>query len=91
MNEGQAGEENRSERIAKWASAFVFLLAALAIMRGVMLRLPGSITVSSSVNGQLLPISSVETEKKQVALTFDAVEGNGDTAQILEMSMPHFF
>ena len=36
MNEGQAGEENRSERIAKWASAFVFLLAALAIMRGVM-------------------------------------------------------
>ena len=42
MNEGQAGEENRSERIAKWASAFVFLLAALAIMRGVMLRLPGS-------------------------------------------------
>ena len=89
INEGQAGEENRSERIAKWASAFVFLLAALAIMRGVMLRLPGSITVSSSVNGKLLPISSVETEKKQVALTFDAVEGNGDTAQILETLKRH--
>ena len=58
-------------------------------MRGVMLRLPGSITVSSSVNGQLLPISSVETEKKQVALTFDAVEGNGDTAQILETLKRH--
>ncbi|MDE7014504.1 MAG: polysaccharide deacetylase family protein, partial [Kineothrix sp.] len=87
--EEQAGEGNKGERIIKWASAFIFLLAALAIMRGVMLRLPGSITVSSSVNGRLLPISSVETEKKQVALTFDAVDGNEDTEIILETLKKH--
>lgn len=87
--EGQKVEQQKGERIVRLASAFAFLLAALAILRGVMLRVPGSITVSSSVNGQLLPISSVETEKKQVALTFDAVEGNGDTAKILETLKKH--
>lgn len=46
-------------------------------------------TVSSNVNGRELPIYSVETDKKQVALSFDAAWGNEDTAAILEILKKH--
>lgn len=55
----------------------MFLFAALAIIRGAASVLSGSITVSSSVNGRELPIYCVETDKKQIALTFDAAWGGG--------------
>lgn len=46
-------------------------------------------TVSSNVNGRELPIYSVETDKKQVALSFDAAWGNEDTAAILDILKKH--
>lgn len=55
----------------------MFLFAALAIIRGAAAVLSGSITVSSSVNGRELPIYCVETDKKQIALSFDAAWGGG--------------
>lgn len=46
-------------------------------------------SVSSRVGDRELPIYSVETDKKQVALSFDAAWGNEDTAQILEILKKH--
>lgn len=60
------------------AKSAAFLLAALALIQGVVRFLPDSITVSSSVGGRELPIYCVETDKKQVALSFDAACGGGN-------------
>lgn len=43
----------------------------------------------SSVNGRNLPIYCVETEKKQIALSFDAAWGNEDTQSILDTLAKH--
>lgn len=43
------------------------------------------ISVSNTVNGRELPIYSVETDKKQVALSFDATWGNEYTKEILNI------
>lgn len=59
------------------AKSAAFLLATLALLQGIIKVLPDSITVSSSVGGRELPIYCVETDKKQVALSFDAAWGNG--------------
>ncbi len=59
--------------------AFVFLLAI-----GIILSAdPPTIGVSTTVT-KLLPIYSVETTEKVVAITFDAAWGNEDTEQIIE-------
>lgn len=59
------------------AKSAAFALATIALIQGVVRVLPDSITVSSSVGGRELPIYCVETDKKQVALSFDAAWGNG--------------
>lgn len=59
------------------AKSAAFLLASVALIQGIARFLPDSITVSSSVGGRELPIYCVETDKKQVALSFDAAWGNG--------------
>lgn len=66
-----------------------FALATVALIQGVVKVLPDSITVSSSVGGRELPIYCVETDKKQVALSFDAAWGNEDTGRILETLKKH--
>lgn len=53
------------------------------------LLVPGTVTVSNSVNGRELPIYCVETPEKKVALSFDAAWGNEDTAKILEILKKH--
>lgn len=71
------------------AKSAAFLLAAVALVQGITRFLPDSITVSSSVGGRELPIYCVETDKKQVALSFDAAWGNEDTGRILEILKKH--
>lgn len=87
--EGQSRAGYRNLLVAKGATVLLFVLTAFALVRGVASVLPRSITVSSSVNGKLLPINSVETDKKQVALTFEATYGNRDIAKILEILEKH--
>lgn len=58
------------------AKSAAFALATVALIQGVVRVLPDTITVSSSVGGRELPIYCVETDKKQVALSFDAAWGN---------------
>lgn len=67
----------------------LLVLAALALLRGLAVFFPASITVSSSVNGKELPIHCVETKEKKVALTFDAAWGNEDTERILKLLKKH--
>ena len=87
--EGQSEEAYRSMLIIKGVEAAVFVLATLAIIKGAAAVLPGSVTVSSSVNGRELPIYCVETQKKELALSFDAAWGNEDTEKILEILEKH--
>lgn len=87
--EGQSEEAYRNLLIIKGVETAVFVLATLAIIKGAAAVLPGSVTVSSSVNGRELPIYCVETQKKQLALSFDAAWGNEDTKKILEILEKH--
>lgn len=87
--EGQTREEYRRTILTKGIWAMAFALAALAIVKGALTALPGSITVSSSVNGQEIPIYCVKTDKKQVALTFEAAGVNSDMERILGILEKH--
>ena len=63
----------------------VIVAAALIVVVAAAYYIPGAVRVTSNVNGKELPIYSVETDKKQVALSFDAAWGNEDTEIILDI------
>ncbi len=89
--EGKPGlqpEEQRMVRLTKGIWAMLFALAALAVLRGAIVALPGTITVSR-MTGQEVPVYRVETDKKQVALTFDTAGGNADITRILGILEKH--
>lgn len=67
----------RQEILVHIVMSTAFLLTTIALLQGIVKVLPESITVSSSVNGRELPIYCVETDKKQIALSFDAACGDG--------------
>ncbi len=60
-------------------------LSVFLCLFAILIKLKDEITVSNTVNGRELPIYCVETDKKEIALTFDAAWGNEDTARILEI------
>ncbi len=62
------------------AWAFITLL-----ILGLTLGVSKVATVCNTVNGKELPVYSVETDEKKVALSFDAAWGNEDTQQILDI------
>ena len=66
-----------------------FVFAILLIVACSVKYMSGFITVSSTVNGRELPIYSVETDEKKVALSFDAAWGNEDTQRILDTLAAH--
>lgn len=70
--------EKLKQKIKMWAVSGVLILAACV---GVS----KTITVTNTVNGKELPIYSVETDEKKVALSFDAAWGNEDTETILNI------
>lgn len=65
-------------KLKMWALVGVLMIGACTGVSKVA-------TVSNTVNGRELPIYSVETEEKKVALSFDAAWGNEDTQQILDI------
>ena len=65
------------------------LVCVCVLLVGAFFYLPGVVSVSSSVNGRDLPIYCVQTDKPQIALTFDAAWGNEDTEQILSILEKH--
>ena len=69
---------------------FVGLLFFCVICVGVIISLfAGDDAVITSVNNRELPIYSVDTEEKKVALSFDAAWGNEDTKEILQILEKH--
>lgn len=64
---------------------FLLLFTFALISVGVHFYRQDSITTSSTVGKKELPIYSVDTDKKQVALSFDAAWGDEDTIQILDL------
>ena len=68
--------------------ASLVLVAALALVASVK-YVASYVNVSSNVNGRELPIYSVETDEKKVALSFDAAWGNEDTQEILDILKKH--
>ena len=62
--------------------ALVTLAFAGLLFLSAAAYLPDIITVSSTPGGLELPIYCVETEKPQIAISFDAAWGNDDTQTI---------
>ena len=90
----QTKEERKKEAfyrniVLQAVKSAAFVLATVALIQGMVRFLPDSVTVSNSVGGRELPIYCVQTDKKQVALSFDAAWGNEDTATILEILRKH--
>lgn len=79
----------RQDIIMQTVMLLAFLLATVALVQGISKVLPDSITVSNTVGGRELPIYCVQTDKPQIALSFDAAWGNEDTADILETLKKH--
>lgn len=70
------------EKLVKYGLCVVAVMAVVNVMT---VAAPEFITVSNSVNGRELPIYCVDTEEKNVALSFDAAWGNEDTQTILSI------
>ncbi len=60
------------------------LMLALCFVMALTLVIIGSVTISANQD-RLLPIYCVETDKKQVAISFDAAWGNDDTQQLIDI------
>ena len=75
-------KEKIKQKLKNWAIFGVLILVACV---GVS----KTVSVTNTVNGKELPIYSVETEEKKVALSFDAAWGNEDTQQILDILKEH--
>ncbi len=73
----------------RWKKGGVLILTLMIALAGSYKYLAGYVTVSNNVNGKELPIYSVETDEKKVALTFDAAWGNEDTVRILDILKKH--
>ena len=87
--EGQSSEEYAKQRMMAGLKYGIYVLAAFAVLRGIIVTAGSSISVSNSVNGRELPIYCVETKEPKIALTFDAAWGNEDTQKILEVLKKH--
>ena len=61
------------ERVKRMAAWMVMAVLVISAIRSV----PEVVTVSTSVDGRELPIYCVDTEKPQIALSFDAACGGG--------------
>lgn len=69
-------------------SVITISFAALLILCAVT-YVPKILSVSSTVGDRELPIYCVETEKPQIAISFDAAWGNEDTQTILDILAKH--
>lgn len=74
---------------SKWMENGLIWMAAFFLIIGAVLYIPSVVFVSSTVGERELPIYSVDTQKKQVALSFDAAWGNEDTQELLSILAKH--
>ncbi len=72
----------------KWTGKIIAMAAALLVLGG-SIGVKQTIPTSATVGDRELPIYCVETQEKQIALTFDAAWGNEDTQQIMDILDKH--
>ena len=60
------------------------ITAVTAVMLAVIAAIVGSVSIFAD-NERKLPIYCVETDKKQIAISFDAAWGNDDTEQLISI------
>lgn len=74
-----------------WTLSRRAFLGILCIILGVLLLIFALVgkTASASANEKKLPIYSVETQEKKVAITFDAAWTNQDTDELIEILKKH--
>ena len=60
------------------------IMLSLCLIVAVTVVIGGSVGAYATAN-KLLPIYCVETEKKQIAISFDAAWGNDDTEQLISI------
>lgn len=60
------------------------IMLCLSLVAAVAVVIVGSVGVYANAN-RLLPIYCVETDKKQIAISFDAAWGNDDTQDLIDI------
>ena len=75
--------EEERERIASFIKVGIVVLTVIAVFGLGINYMPDAVSVSSGKNKKL-PIYCVDTDKKQVSLSFDAAWGNEQTQGILD-------
>lgn len=81
--------EEKEEKIYPYRGIGILALCALLVFAGIYRFGETALQTSSTVGNRELPIYSVDTQKKQVALSFDAAWGNEDTQRILDILASH--
>lgn len=79
----------KEDKKRRWRNRGILVLALVLALAGSYRYVAGYVAVSSNVNGRELPIYCVDTDKKKVALSFDAAWGNEDTKKILDILKKH--
>lgn len=79
----------KQETVKRVKNYVVLVLVTAVAIAGSYKYVSQYVKVSSNVNGRELPIYSVDTGEKKVALTFDAAWGNEDTQKILDILEKH--
>lgn len=72
------------DKIGKWCKSGIVVLSIILVIAAGIYFVPKLIARAAGEKRDL-PIYCVKTEKKQVALSFDAAWGNEDTTKILEI------
>ncbi len=80
-----------SKKIAKERikRSLIFWGVVMVIILALVRYIPKVVFVTHAINGKELPIYSVDTKEKKVALSFDAAWGNEDTKKILKILKKH--
>ena len=91
----ELSEELQDSEISPESGASVFIRVGIVVLSIIMLIglgimiIPNAVTVSNISSKRDLPIYSVNTEDKEVALTFDTAWGNEDLQEILDTLAKH--
>ncbi|MCD2493069.1 polysaccharide deacetylase family protein [Lacrimispora sp. NSJ-141] len=80
---------SKKELLRRIAENGFLWLAVFILAAGAILYIPAAISAGSTVGTRELPIYSVDTDRKQVALSFDAAWGNEGTRTIMDILRKH--
>lgn len=83
--ENKVIDEKKNTTAALFIKVGIIVLSILMIVGFGIKVLPGAVTVSTNGSKRDIPINSVDTNEKKVALSFDTSWGDDDTQNILDI------